>query len=98
MAQEKQRFSRRTFLAGTCGTVFGLGAGIGGTHYLVEKSKPPVDVIPPFRADGFWMESARSGLTDQIPLRGNHKAGFLFGKLLSKLYAGEPIDPVLNLH
>jgi glycine/D-amino acid oxidase-like deaminating enzyme len=74
MAQEKRRLSRRTFVTGTCGTALGLAAGIGGTKYLVDKSMPPENQIPSVPADGFWLESTTSRLTDQIPLRGNHKA------------------------
>jgi glycine/D-amino acid oxidase-like deaminating enzyme len=74
MAQEKRRLSRRTFVAGTCGTAFGLAAGIGGTKYLVDKTMPPENQIPSIPADGFWLESTTSRLTDQIPLKGNHKA------------------------
>lgn len=74
MVQEKRRVSRRSFLTGTCGTALGLAAGIGGTKYLVDKSMPPVNEIPSLRSDGFWIESTTSGLTDQVPLRGNYKA------------------------
>ncbi len=72
--QEKRQISRRTIPAGTCGTALGLAAGIGGTKYLVDKSMPPVNEIPSLRSNGFWIESTTSGLTDQVPLRGNYKA------------------------
>ena len=75
MAKEKrQLLSRRTFLAGTCGTALGLAAGIGGTKCLVDESMPPVNEIPSLPSDGFWNESTTPGLTDQVPLRGDYKA------------------------